>query len=105
MRFPLRFSAFLLALGTVGSVGALGASCAFAQGAASYPTKPIRIVVPFPAAGTTDILAGQVQIMFDNLPSSIAQEKAGKLRPIAVTALARGNREVGEGGESLRRPR
>ena len=33
----------------------------------------------------TDLLGGQVQVTFDNLPSSIAHIKAGKLRALAVT--------------------
>src|SRR5207342_1425498 len=33
----------------------------------------------------TDLLGGQVQITFDNMPSSIEHIKAGKLRPLAVT--------------------
>lgn len=37
----------------------------------------------------TDLLGGQVQVMFDNMPSSIAFVRAGKLRPIAVTQAAR----------------
>ena len=35
----------------------------------------------------TDLIGGQVQIMFDNLPSALPQIKAGKLRAIAVTSL------------------
>jgi len=37
----------------------------------------------------TDLIGGQVQVMFDNLPSSLPQIKAGKLRAIAVTSLVR----------------
>ncbi len=37
----------------------------------------------------TDLLAGQVQVTFDNLPSSIGHIKAGKLRALAVTTTQR----------------
>jgi tripartite-type tricarboxylate transporter receptor subunit TctC len=41
------------------------------------------------APAITDLMGGQVQLMFDNLPSSLAQIKAGKLRAIAVTSAQR----------------
>jgi tripartite-type tricarboxylate transporter receptor subunit TctC len=41
------------------------------------------------APAITDLIGGQVQVMFDNLPSSLAQIKAGKLRAVAVTSLKR----------------
>ena len=41
------------------------------------------------APALTDLMGGQVQLMFDNLPSSLAQIKAGKLRAIAVTSAQR----------------
>jgi tripartite-type tricarboxylate transporter receptor subunit TctC len=37
----------------------------------------------------TDLLGGQVQVVFDNLPSSIELIRAGKLRPLAVTTAMR----------------
>jgi tripartite-type tricarboxylate transporter receptor subunit TctC len=37
----------------------------------------------------TDLLGGQVQVMFDNIPSSIELIKTGKLRPLAVTQATR----------------
>ena len=41
------------------------------------------------APALTDLIGGQVQLMFDNLPSALPQIKAGKLRAIAVTSLKR----------------
>jgi tripartite-type tricarboxylate transporter receptor subunit TctC len=37
------------------------------------------------APALTDLVGGQVQVMFDNLPSSIGFIRAGKLRPLGVT--------------------
>src|SRR5262245_8234889 len=37
----------------------------------------------------TDLFAGQVHLMFDNLPSSVEHIRAGKLRALAVTTTAR----------------
>jgi tripartite-type tricarboxylate transporter receptor subunit TctC len=41
------------------------------------------------APALTDLIAGQVQVMFDNLPASIEFIRAGKLRPLAVTTATR----------------
>jgi tripartite-type tricarboxylate transporter receptor subunit TctC len=41
------------------------------------------------APALTDLLGGQVQVMFDNLPSSIAHIQAGRLRALAVTTAKR----------------
>ena len=41
------------------------------------------------APALTDLIGGQVQLMFDNLPSSLAFIKAGKLRALAVTSSTR----------------
>jgi tripartite-type tricarboxylate transporter receptor subunit TctC len=54
-------------------------------------TKVDMLHVPYrgSAPAVTDLLAGQVQVMFDNLPSSIEHIKAGKLRPLGVTTAVR----------------
>lgn len=41
------------------------------------------------APALQDLITGQVQLMFDNLPPSLPQIKAGKLRALAVTSAAR----------------
>src|SRR5271155_2782665 len=47
--------------------------------------------VPYRGAGPalTDMLGGQVQVMFDNLPSSIGHIQGGRLRALAVTTAVR----------------
>jgi tripartite-type tricarboxylate transporter receptor subunit TctC len=41
------------------------------------------------APALVDLAGGQVQLMFDNLPSALALIKAGKLKALAVTSLQR----------------
>jgi tripartite-type tricarboxylate transporter receptor subunit TctC len=41
------------------------------------------------APALTDLLGGQVQVMFDNLPSSIGHIQGGRLRALAVTTATR----------------
>jgi tripartite-type tricarboxylate transporter receptor subunit TctC len=41
------------------------------------------------APALTDLIAGQVQIMFDNMTSSVEHVRTGKLRGLAVTTAAR----------------
>jgi tripartite-type tricarboxylate transporter receptor subunit TctC len=41
------------------------------------------------APALSDLLGGQVQVIFDNLPTSLAYIRSGKVRPLAVTTAAR----------------
>ncbi len=47
--------------------------------------------VPYRGSGpaVNDLIGGQVDVMFDNLPSSIEQVRAGNLRALAVTSARR----------------
>src|SRR5262249_26166112 len=52
----------------------------------------IEIVhVPYRSAGPalTDLMSGQVQLMFDSMPASLPHVKAGALRALAVTSAQR----------------
>ena len=52
-------------------------------------TKMTHVPYKGSAPMLTDLLGGQVQVTFDNLPSSINHIKAGKLRVLAVTTTTR----------------
>ncbi|MGD9879656.1 MAG: Bug family tripartite tricarboxylate transporter substrate binding protein, partial [Reyranella sp.] len=41
------------------------------------------------APALQDLLAGQIDMMFDNIPGPAAQVRAGKVRPLAVTSTER----------------
>ena len=47
--------------------------------------------IPYKGAGPAliDLIAGQVQVLFDNMPSSIGYIKGGKLRALGVTTAKR----------------
>ncbi len=80
------------------SLAALMVMAAPALAQTAYPQKPIRIVVPFPAGGTTDILARAIgqklaepfkqQVIIDNRPgagANIGAEIAVKAPPDGYT--------------------
>jgi tripartite-type tricarboxylate transporter receptor subunit TctC len=51
----------------------------------------IWVDVPYKGSGPAlnDLISGQVDLMFDQLPSSLAQVQGGKLKAVAVTSRAR----------------
>lgn len=54
-------------------------------------TNTFIIHIPYrgAAAGITAILAGEVDMIFDNLPSAIGQIQAGSVKALAVTTVVR----------------
>ena len=53
--------------------------------------KMVHIPYKGAAPATTDLLSGQVTLMFNNMLSAMPQVKAGRLRAVAVTSLQRSN--------------
>jgi tripartite-type tricarboxylate transporter receptor subunit TctC len=52
-------------------------------------TKLVHIPYKGAAPATTDLISGQVTLMFNNMLSAMPQVKAGRLRAVAVTSLKR----------------
>lgn len=56
-----------------------------------YMTGCTMAHIPYKGAGPalTDLIAGQVHVLFDNLPSSVPHIKSGRVRALAVTSKNR----------------
>ncbi len=56
-----------------------------------YMTGCTMAHIPYKGAGPalTDLIAGQVHVLFDNLPSSVPHIKSGRIRALAVTSKGR----------------
>jgi tripartite-type tricarboxylate transporter receptor subunit TctC len=54
-------------------------------------TKTFMVHIPYKGSApvVTDLLAGQVDIMFDNLPNVIQHVRAGKMKALGVTTAKR----------------
>src|SRR3954468_11233104 len=96
-RFPARTVPELIAYAK-GNPGKVNVA-SFGTGTASHLSGEIfkmmagvdMLHVPYRGSAPmlTDLLAGQVQVAFDNLPASIEHIRAGKLRALAVTTAMR----------------
>ncbi len=52
-------------------------------------TKIVHVPYRGQAPALLDLMAGQIQVMFDSAPASLAQIKAGKVKALAVTTITR----------------
>ena len=52
-------------------------------------TKIVHVPYRGQAPALLDLMAGQIQVMFDSAPASLQQIKAGKVKPLAVTTTTR----------------
>src|SRR5262245_51305947 len=59
--------------------------------AQSYPARPVRIIVPFPAGGTTDLVARMVQARFQEFlgAQTVIENKGGAGGSIGAAEAAR----------------
>ena len=86
--------------GLVCLVMCITAACAYAQGAGSFPAKPIRVIVPYPPGGGTDMIGRPLaqrlteslkqQVIVDNrggAGGNIGMELAAKSPPDGYTLV------------------
>lgn len=71
---------------------ALGSLLAFGEaGAQPYPSRPIRVVVPFPAGSSTDVLARMVadEVRGDSGATIVVENRAGAFGTVGAAHVAR----------------
>jgi tripartite-type tricarboxylate transporter receptor subunit TctC len=66
------------------AVGAAALSAVFAAHAQSYPTKAVRLIVPYPAGGATDFFA---RLVFPKMGEALGQQVVVENKPGAGTAI------------------
>jgi tripartite-type tricarboxylate transporter receptor subunit TctC len=71
--------------GSTGSAGHLAGELFKTMAGVDMTHVPYKGAAP----AMTDLIGGQIQLMFDNLASSLAQVRAGKIKAIAVTTAKR----------------
>jgi tripartite-type tricarboxylate transporter receptor subunit TctC len=71
--------------GSTGSAGHLAGELFKTMAGVEMTHVPYKGAAP----AMTDLIGGQIQLMFDNLASSLAQVRAGKVRALAVTTAKR----------------
>ena len=72
-----------------GTLAAMGLACSFTLHAQTFPARPLRIVVAFPAGGGTDIAARIVgQKMGESLGQQVVIDNRGGAAGIVGTDLA-----------------
>jgi len=71
--------------GSIGSAGHLAGELFKASAGVDMVHVPYKGAAP----AMQDLIGGQIQLMFDNLASSLAQVKAGRIRALAVTTAKR----------------
>ena len=85
-------------LRSAAAIAALGATPALAQNAANWPDHPLRMIIPYPAGGSTDVL---FRIMAEALKDKLGQtlvveNKPGASGNIGIDVVAK------RGGSSAR---
>jgi tripartite-type tricarboxylate transporter receptor subunit TctC len=83
---PLRAAQLILAIGF--GITSIATSLSWAQ---TYPSKPIRFIVPFPAGGSTDAVARAMQPALEKILGQpvVVENRAGAGGVLGVDAIAK----------------
>src|SRR6476659_4791021 len=74
-----------------GVAGCLAVNARAASTSSGWPSRPIRLIVPFPPGGSTDILAREIALKLQDALGApvVAENKPGAGGAIGATEVAR----------------